>query len=44
LERSSNLQTWEPFATVPIPATGQTLIDPAATLEPCLFYRAVSVP
>jgi len=27
-----------------IPASGQTLIDPAATAEPFLFYRAVSVP
>ena len=35
---------WEPVATVPIPANGQTLIDPAATTEPFLFYRAVSVP
>jgi hypothetical protein len=44
LERSRDLRTWEPFATVPIPASGQTLIDPAATSEPFLFYRAVSVP
>jgi hypothetical protein len=29
---------------MPIPAGGQTLIDPAATTEPFLFYRAVTVP
>jgi hypothetical protein len=44
LERSRNLLTWDPFATVPIPANGQKLIDPAATTEPFLFYRAVTVP
>jgi hypothetical protein len=44
LERSRDLRTWDPFATVPIPANGQTLIDPAAAAEPMLFYRAVSVP
>jgi hypothetical protein len=44
LDRSRDLRTWEPFATVPIPAGGQALIDPAATSEPFLFYRAVSVP
>ncbi len=44
LERSRNLLNWEHVATVPIPANGQTLIDPAATTEPFLFYRAVSVP
>ena len=44
LERSRDLLNWEPVATVPIPASGQTLIDPAATAEPFLFYRAVSVP
>jgi len=44
VERSRNLKDWEPVATVPIPASGQTLIDPAATAEPFLFYRAVSVP
>ena len=32
------------LATVPIPASGQRLIDPAATTEPFLFYRAVAVP
>lgn len=35
---------WEPFATAPIPANGQTLVDPAATAEPFLFDRAVTVP
>jgi len=33
--------SWEMVGTVPIPASGQTLIDPAATTEPFLFYRAV---
>jgi len=44
VERSRDLVTWELVATVPIPASGQTLLDPAATTEPFLFYRAVSVP
>jgi hypothetical protein len=44
IERSRDLVNWDPVATVPIPASGQTLIDPAATTEPFLFYRAVSVP
>jgi hypothetical protein len=44
LDRSRNLLYWEAFATVPIPASGQTLIDPVATTEPFLFYRAVAVP
>jgi hypothetical protein len=44
IERSRNLVDWEHVATVPIPANGQTLIDPVATSEPFLFYRAVSVP
>jgi hypothetical protein len=44
LERSRNLLTWDPFATVPIPTDGQTVIDPVAITEPFLFYRAVSVP
>jgi hypothetical protein len=43
VERSNDLFEWEHVATVPIPANGQTLIDPAATTEPFLFYRAVSV-
>jgi len=30
--------------SLPIPASGQTLIDPVAATEPFLFYRAVSVP
>ena len=33
IERSGNLVNWEPVATVPIPDGGQTLIDPAATIE-----------
>ena len=41
VERSRDLVTWELVATVPIPASGQTLLDPAATTEPFLFYRAV---
>jgi PKD repeat protein len=44
LERSRDLVSWEVVGTVPIPASGQTLIDPAANTEPFLFYRAVSVP
>jgi PKD repeat protein len=44
IERSRDLLTWEVVATVPLPVSGQTLIDPVATLEPFLFYRAVSVP
>jgi hypothetical protein len=44
IERSHDLQSWEEVATVPIPVSGQALIDPAATREPHLFYRAVSVP
>jgi len=39
LERRGDLVNWEPVAMVPIPASGQTLIDPAATREPFLFYR-----
>jgi len=41
LERSRNLLDWETVATVPMPASGQTLIDAAATLEALLFYRMV---
>jgi len=44
IERSRDLVTWELAAIVPLPASGQRLIDPAATTEPFLFYRAVSVP
>jgi hypothetical protein len=44
IERSRDLATWELVATVPVPASGQTLIDPAATTEPFLFYRAVAGP
>jgi parallel beta-helix repeat protein len=44
IERSSDLVNWDFAGQVPIPAGGQTLIDPAATSEPFLFYRAVSVP
>jgi hypothetical protein len=36
--------TWELAAIVPLPASGQRLIDPVATWERFLFYRAVSVP
>jgi hypothetical protein len=32
---------WEFAGQVPIPGSGQTLIDPAATVEPFLFYRAL---
>ena len=44
LGRSRDLLNLEWAATVPIPANGQTLIDPAATTEPRLFYRAMRVP
>ena len=44
LERSRNLVTWELAAIVPLPASGQRLIDPVATWEPFLFYRAVLMP
>jgi hypothetical protein len=44
IERSADLVQWESVATVPMPDTGQMFIDPAATTEPFLFYRAVSVP
>jgi hypothetical protein len=43
-ERSRDLLNWEPVATVPIPASGQTLIDPVASSKPLLFYRAVAEP
>jgi len=39
IDRSSDLLVWEPMATVPLPAGGQTLIDPAAVGEQRLFYR-----
>jgi hypothetical protein len=41
IDRSSDLLVWEPAATVPLPASGQTLIDPAAVGEQQLFYRLV---
>jgi hypothetical protein len=41
---STDLIHWEPVATVPIPVSGQPLIDPAANTAPCLFYRAVRLP
>ena len=44
IERSRDLVNWEYAGEVPIPACGQTLIDPAATTEPRLFYRAMRVP
>jgi hypothetical protein len=44
IERSRNLVEWELVATVPIPFSGQTLIDPIATTEPDLFYRASRMP
>jgi hypothetical protein len=44
IERSRDLVLWEYAGEVPIPACGQTLIDPAATTEPHLFYRALRVP
>jgi len=44
IERSRDLVNWEFAGQVPIPIGGQTLIDPAATTEPRLFYRAMRVP
>ncbi|HEY5915214.1 MAG TPA: Calx-beta domain-containing protein [Verrucomicrobiae bacterium] len=44
IERSRDLVHWEFAGEVPIPASGQTLIDPAATSEPRLFYRVMRVP
>jgi hypothetical protein len=44
IERSHDLVNWESAGEVPLPVSGQTLIDPAATNAACLFYRAVSVP
>jgi hypothetical protein len=44
IERSRDLGNWEFACEVPIPACGQTLIDPAATSESKLFYRAIRVP
>jgi hypothetical protein len=44
IERSRDLVNWEFAGQVPIPAGGQTFIDPAATTEPRLFYRASRVP
>jgi len=44
LELSRDQVNWDLVATVPIPVNGQTLTAPAATTEPFLFYRAVSVP
>ena len=43
----SRTTLWPPTTKgtpVPIPASGQTLNDPAATIDPFLVYRAVSVP
>jgi len=44
IERSRDLVNWEFAGQIPIPASGQTLIDPAATTETRLFYRAMRVP
>jgi hypothetical protein len=44
IERSRDLVNWEYAGEVPIPACGQTLIDPVATSESKLFYRAIRVP
>jgi hypothetical protein len=43
IEVSHDLVNWQLLAVVPIPAMGQTLIDPAATAELFLFYRAVGL-
>ncbi len=44
IERSRDLVNWEFAGQIPIPASGQTLIDPAATSETKLFYRATRMP
>ncbi len=44
IERSRDLLNWEFAGQIPIPASGQTLIDPAATTETKLFYRATRMP
>jgi len=41
---SRNLMNREAVAAGPIPASGQTLIGPAATTERLLGHRTVSVP
>jgi hypothetical protein len=44
LTKSTESFTLTYSCTTPLPANGETLIGPAATSEPFLFYRAVSVP
>jgi hypothetical protein len=44
IERSRDLVNWEFAGQVPIPIGGQTLIEPAATSESKLFYRAIRLP
>jgi hypothetical protein len=44
IERSRDLVNWEFAGQVPIPIGGQTLIDPVATSESKLSYRAIRVP
>ena len=44
VERSRDLFHWELVAAVPIPTSGQALIDPAAVSEGMLFYRALPGP
>ena len=44
IERSRDLVTWEHVATVPIPAPGQTLIDPAPASESSMFCRTEWAP
>lgn len=39
IDVSRDLVHWEPVATVPLPASGQTLIDPDATTERMLLSR-----
>jgi hypothetical protein len=43
IETSRDLIKWEFVATIPIPAGGQTLIDPVAVTEPFRFYRAIAL-
>jgi hypothetical protein len=43
IEASRDFLNWEFVATVPIPASGQTLLDPAATSQSFRFYRAIAL-
>jgi hypothetical protein len=45
IERSRDLVHWEFAGQIPIPASGQGVMDdPVVQSEPQMFYRAVSIP